>query len=129
MPASAAGYLNDLRVLNPPSGAWRYLSGLLVGAPPSRQLPGFASGGGRLYLYGGVDGNGSEAPAPSTPLPVARPRSHLAMPPPPPRAETRSQRDSASQRVVLGSQDRSARVVCAGFCHAKKDPESGAEAL
>ena len=53
-----AGDLDDLHVYDPAGMAWTNLSSPLSGQPPtSRDSHGFASAGGRLFVYGGATFN------------------------------------------------------------------------
>jgi hypothetical protein len=51
-----AGDFNDLYSFDPCTCIWKNLTDLVVGPVPSpRRFPGFASAGGKLYLFGGVN--------------------------------------------------------------------------
>ena len=53
-PSLRAGYFGDLHVYDPAAMAWTDLSAAASGTPPSaRENQGFASTGGRIYVYGG----------------------------------------------------------------------------
>ena len=54
--------VNDLHAYDPAGRAWVDLSRPAAGSPPSaRECLGFASAGGRLYVYGGTGEGGGAA--------------------------------------------------------------------
>ncbi len=54
MIAYDSGVLNDFFAFNPVDMAWTNLSGLVSGTPPSpRHNFGFASAGGKIFVFGG----------------------------------------------------------------------------
>ncbi len=53
--------MQDLHVFDPTILAWTDLTAAARGAPPAaRYCHGFSADGGRLYVFGGMELNGSE---------------------------------------------------------------------
>ena len=52
-------FSNDLYLFDVSEGIWSNLSGIVAGSKPApRVFFGFASSGGKLYLFGGLQGSG-----------------------------------------------------------------------
>ena len=55
-----AEYLQDLHVYDPAAASWMDLSAAVGGSPPPARFGhGFASAGGRLYVFGGLGPGGA----------------------------------------------------------------------